>query len=96
MLTLSSPLNGQTQVLQPRVVQISFESIPTQTANGATALGPTPLLVLHGDQKLSGREVIWAITDEPERTIRLLRPSGRIMLRVQFGDLVDDNEHPFC
>ena len=95
-LILSSRLNGQTQKLQPKVVQVWFESAPMQTVTGATALGPTPLLALHGDQKWSDREVVWAITDEPERTIRLFQSSGRIMLRVHCGHLVDEKERPFC
>ena len=61
--------------------------------NGA---GPDPLLALHGDQKLSDREVAWAITDEPERTIRLLQSSGRIMLGVHCGHLVDKNKRSLC
>lgn len=92
-LILSSRLHARTQQLQPKVVQVWFEPIPPRSATNA--IGPLPMLTLHGDQKLGSREVNWSISDERERTIRALQTQGRVMLRVHCGHLVDDQERSF-
>ncbi len=95
-LNLSSPLSRRTTELQPKVVQVWFEPMPAQSLVAVIAMAPTALLAFHGDQKLSGREVVWAIADERERTVRMLQTAGRIMLRVHCGHLLDEQERSFC
>lgn len=92
-LVLSARLHAKTQESQPQVVQVWFEPIPPRSATNA--IGPLPMLTLHGDQKLGSREVNWSISDERERTIRALQTQGRVMLRVHCGHLVDDQERSF-
>jgi hypothetical protein len=94
-LFLSEPLNGRTLELQPKVVQIWFEPSPRQVTGAAAILAPAPVMALHGEQKLSPREIVWSIADERGRATALLRSTGRVMLRVHCGHLVDERERSF-
>ncbi len=92
-MTLSSPLHPRVQELQPQVVQVWFEPEPVQTANNATL--PGPVMALHGTAKLSPQTIDWAFSDDRERLQATLGASGRLMLRVHCGRLVDDKERAF-
>ncbi len=95
-LFLSSRLNGRTLETQPQVVQIWFEPSPVQQApTGAPARFPSPVMAFHGGMKLGSREVVWSLSDDVERTSAMLQATGRVMLRVHCGHLVDDKERSF-
>jgi hypothetical protein len=91
-LFLSSPLHARTLEAQPKVVQVWFEPSTPQTTG---ALVPGPLMALHGDIKLAEREIVWAANDERERLQATLGVTGRVMLRVHCGHLVDEKERSF-
>ena len=92
-LTLSAPLHPRIQQLQPQVVQVWFEPTPAQASTNA--LVPAPLMALHGTAKLSPREIVWSTLDERERLQATLGATGRVMLRVHCGHLVDERERAY-
>ncbi len=92
-LTLSAPLHPRVQELQPQVVQVWFETEPVQAGNNASV--PGPLMALHGRAKLSSQTIDWAFSDDRERLQAMLGASGRLMLRVHCGRLVDDKDRAF-
>jgi hypothetical protein len=92
-LSLSSPLSSRTQERQPLVVQIWFEPAGAD-ATGAPAV-PVALQALHGSQKLSPRDIVWTSSDNKDRLSSVLSASGRLMLRVHCGHLVDEKERSF-
>ncbi len=90
-LTLSDPLHARTLDQQPQVVQVWFEPAPPQqAATGAGQTFPAPLMAFHGSTRLRAREVFWAAADERERMSATLAATGRVMLRVHCGMLVDE------
>jgi Collagen triple helix repeat (20 copies) len=93
VLSLSAPLNAAVLERQPQVVQIWFEAAPAQ--QGTTANLPSALITLHGSLKLAPRRIDWASNDDRERLQAVLGVSGRVMLRVHCGHLIDDQERAF-
>lgn len=91
-LFLSAPLNERTRKRQPKVVQVWFEP---STAEGERVPVPVPLMALHGNTKLSDRQIIWSSSDDSERLAAVLTVTGRVMLRVHCGHLVDEKERSF-
>jgi hypothetical protein len=90
-LTLSSPLAARTLTQQPQVVQVWFEPSPVQQApTGASVRQPAPVIAFHGSTKLGARELNWSLEDDVERTTAMLNATGRMLLRVHCGHLVDE------
>ena len=95
-LFLSNRLHGRTLEAQPKVVQIWFEPSPVQQApTGAPTQFPSPVMAFHGDMKIGPRELVWSLTDDVERTSAMLQATGRVMLRVHCGHLVDEGGRSF-
>ena len=93
-LDLSSALLPEVQDRQPQVVQLWFEPAPAQ-ASGGPGTQPGPLMVIHGEAKLSPERIDWSASDDRERLQALLGSSGRLLLRVHCGFLADLEKRPF-
>ncbi len=93
-LDLSAPLLPDVQDRQPQVVQLWFEPAPL-LASGAPGNQPAPLMVVHGEAKLSPQRIDWSTSDDRERLQALLGSSGRLLLRVHCGFLADVEKRPF-
>ena len=91
-LMLSAPLGARTLDRPPQVVQVWFD--PSSSQQNAATL-PTALMALHGEIRMSARQIVWGSTDERERLNAILAATGRVMLRVHCAHLIDDKDRPF-
>ena len=95
--TVSSPLHPRTLEAQPQVVQVWIEPSPLTQQSGTTTavvlvLAPSPVMALHGSVKFAPRDFVWTCRDDRTRLQALLEASGRVMLRVHCGHLMDQKE----
>ena len=91
-LMLSAPLGARTLDRPPQVVQVWFD--PSSSQQNAATL-PTALMALHGEIRMSARQIVWGSTDERERLNAILAATGRVMLRVHCAHLIDNKDRPF-
>ena len=95
-LVLSSRLHARIIEMQPQVVQVWFEPSGLRPNDNDTGVAvPIALMALHGVTRLSAAEIVWSSTDESERLAAVLAATGRVMLRVHCGHLVDNKDRAF-
>jgi hypothetical protein len=87
VMTFSSPFATSIITNKPPVVQVWFETTPTQ----ATAPGTSPgnVLVIHGALTFGTNTIMWNMTDASNTATSILLQPGRVLLRLHCNHLID-------
>ncbi|GGJ02302.1 collagen-like domain-containing protein [Neoroseomonas lacus] len=88
----SRPIHARTQEQQPQIVELWFA---VNAAAGTTPASPLPLLAIHGTTKIAPDVVNWSTSDNTERIAALMRPGGRLLIRIHAGHLMADDGRMF-
>ena len=86
----SRPISGATVEQKPQVVEVWFVLNTTPTAST-----PLPLQAVHGTTEVRPDAVIWRTTDLPDRLAGILKPGGRLSIRIHAGHLMAEDGRMF-
>jgi hypothetical protein len=92
---LSRSVHGEVQESQPQVVQVWFEPAPRSVTGGPAPGAPTNLTVLDGRTQFTPQTLTWTTTHAPNTLLELLRPGGRLLIRIHCGFVFDTKRRPF-
>ncbi|MEJ1937328.1 hypothetical protein WDZ92_44605 [Nostoc sp. NIES-2111] len=88
----SRPIHARTQDQQPQIVEVWFA---VNAVAGTTPPSPSALLAIHGTTKIGADVVNWSTSDNTDRIATIMRPGGRLSIRVHAGLLMADDGRMF-
>jgi hypothetical protein len=94
-VTLSKPIHQRTADTQPACVQVWYEPDMRIVTGNATVRIPATILTLHLNVKLDGTLIVFNVVDGEAQLREMMRPGGRILIRIHCGHVLDADERPF-
>jgi hypothetical protein len=88
-IRLSRSLSPSVQQEQPQVVQVWFEPAPINAASNRPG-APLAVLTVVGDATFTPQTIKWASRHGPDDLKKTLSMSGRVLIRIHCGALLDE------
>jgi len=92
---LSRSLHAEIQQATPAVIQVWFESLPKATLTTSQLSSPVPIVHLVGKIDVTPQTVNWTCAHPTNVLTEVLRPGGRVLIRIHCGYLYDAKRRPF-
>jgi len=92
---LSRSLHAEIQQAPPAVIHVWFESLPRATLTTSQVSLPVPIVHLVGKIDVTPQTLNWTCAHPTSVLTEVLRPGGRVLIRIHCGYLYDAKRRPF-